>query len=1075
MSSSAAAAFVNGGIILNIKLIHKLDNGIVLEGYGAKISITCAGPGRMRMRLTQQTDFESVDNLILVDNAQIDGPGCVECDESIRLIGEGISAEVDLAPFAVKFYTGSRLVLATVPGEVFFCDAGKTTLRFNLPKGEAVYGLGQGTYHKLNLRDKERRMWNQYDANRYSGNAGIPFMYNTNRYGVLLNSGWASRFAIGRAENLPGNENVVKPAAPWTLFESNPETDPDSWAILTEGGDVDIFVITGAEPLDVLRGYYQLTGFPPMLPKWALGWMQCKNRYKNQKQLLQVARRYRELGIPMDVLIIDWNWFKYFGFLQWVSEDWPDPVGMFRELKSMGIHVLAAIHPYMHEESPHFHKFADAGALIEWDCSDSPYWPPVGIHHAMDFTNPQGRKLLWQCIKPLLDQGLAGFWTDMGELEVQPENSTEMYLGSRIQAHNLYCNGWAKAIYEGQRADSNQRVFTLARTSYAGTQRFSTAMWTGDVDCDFEVFRDQVLIGQQLAVSGQPYTCTDIGGFISMPYYDPELYVRWQQWGVFCPLFRTHGTRPDNEPWVYGARNQEIITAHIELRYRLMPYIYSLSYMTHSIGRPIVLPMALAFPEDDEAARWEYQFMFGPSLLVSPVVERGAERKTTYLPQGEWLDFYTGERYTGGCTIVSSAPQSLIPVYVWAGAIVPMSKRCCSVQCMDAANLEIHVYPGADGQFVLYEDDGETYDYENGASMHTLLEWNDAIGLTIHGARGNYHGSPELRDVELVIHGQKHAHEVTVNGRMTNAEYDADSSSYRVNMGELHVRAGAVAVIGAPLEYADVMPVPKLDYAVEFNAEQPQRVLKLYLHNPYKYVLKAHVHLIEPLGYRIGRSEFDEYVQPGDTVLRIDLTMTGAQSASAELRGSISVGDVKLELNERLNSGWATWWSVVLGYPFDGPEGLNVPLPPESVETFDDVTDAIVGTVNDSQCFGYTNLRKAMYATIPFEKLQGMRANYQIGFAACHVDLVDDTICYAELMGDDRFRVWIDGVECMRVEDHYEAPQRSKLTLTRGRHRIVVKAAQDARLEWNDRAWGFYFRLADSSGQPIENALYSID
>lgn len=1058
-----------------MKLMETLDNALVLSGGGMQLRLSCAGAGRMRMWLTAQEAFVPADNLILAEHAQVEGPGRVTQGEALELVGDGIRAQVTLSPFSVRFFRGDRLLLATAPGEVFTRTGEKTTLRFALPQGEAVYGLGQGTYHQLNLRDKERRMWNQYDANRFSGNGGIPFLYNTQGYGALLNSGWASRFAIGRAEPLPGNEAVVKPAAPWALSERSPECNPDGWAILTEGGDVDLFILAGDQPLDVLAGYYQLTGFPPMLPKWALGLMQCKNRYKNQKQLLQVARRYRELGIPVDVLIIDWNWFKYFGFLQWVSEDWPDPVGMFRELKSMGIRVLAAIHPYMHEESPHYQKFVDAGALIEWNHDDSPYWPPVGIHRAMDFTHPKGRELIWQCVKPLVEQGLSGFWTDMGELEVHPEGSTGMYLGSRTQAHNLYCNGWAKALYEGQRAEFNQRVFTLPRTSYAGTQRYSTAMWTGDVDCNFDVFRDQVLIGQQLAVSGQPYTCTDIGGFISMPYYDPELYVRWQQWGVFCPLFRTHGTRPDNEPWVYGERNQRIIEDHIRLRYQLMPYIYALSFLTHSEGRPMVLPMALAFPDDPEAARWEYQFLFGPSLLVSPVVERGEETKTTYLPQGEWIDFYTGERLEGGRTVTRSAPQSLIPVYVRAGSILPMAQPASSTQCMDASQLALHLYPGADGRFTLYEDDGESYDYEQGASMRTLIEWREEQGLVLHAAQGCYHGAPEAREVELVVHGQPCARELNWNGQTIPVCYDPDTRSFRGVLGAIPVRAGGVARLGAPVPSTADAPRPQLDYAIEMNPDAPQRVLKLYLTNPTGQPLTAQVVLTPPAGYRAEREQFGLTAAPGQTVVRVAFAMEGAQSAAATLTGTVTLGESVLHISERLNSGWATWWRVALSYPFDGPEGLDAPLAPETLTTLEGVTDATLGAVADHQCFGYTNLQKALLATIPFEKLQGMKSRYQVGYAACRVEVPQEVTGYLELMGDDRFRVWVDGVERMRVEDHYEAPQRSKLTLAPGCHRILVKAAQDARLEWNDRAWGFYIRIADAQGRPIEALRYEAE
>lgn len=1033
-----------------MELLRRSRMGLDLAGDGLLLRIGCAGRGRLRLRATASEGFVDDDYGILAKDADLHGEARIEKIEGgYRVAGDGIAAEVTLNPLRVRFTDGVRTILESADTDMYSVDEGQLTVRFALKEDEAVYGLGQGTYHRLNMVGLERRMWNQYDANRFSGNGGIPFMINTGGYAVLLNSAWASRFFIGEAEPCDGNERVVKPAAPWGVHEPGPERDPRRFAIRTEGGEMDLFIIAGAGPEDWIRGYYDLTGYPPMLPKWAFGLMQCKNRYKNQKQLLEVAREYRRRDLPVDVLIIDWNWFKYFGFLNWVSEDWPDPVGMFRELRAMGIRVLAAIHPYMHEDSPHFEKFKDASALIEWDPEDSPYWPPFGIHHAMDFSSPEGRKLLFEAVKPLLEQGLAGFWTDMGELEVHPEGSTPMHLGSREEYHNLYTNFWTQALYEGQREKYNRRAFSLPRTSYAGTQRYSCAMWTGDVDCDFDVFRDQVLIGQQLAVSGQPFTCTDIGGFISMPYYDPELYVRWFQWGVFCPVFRTHGTRPDNEPWVYGQKNLSILKEHIELRYRLMPLIYSAAYETHAKGLPMVMPMALAFPEDGRADQWLYQFTFCRDLLVSPVVGRGEEEKETYLPRGDWYDFYTGERIAGGRTVRRPAPQGLIPVYARAGSIVPLAAPAISTDRIDAAYLELRVYPGRDAQCVVYEDDGETYDYERGASMTTRYRWDEASRtLTAHPSEGAYHASPESRRVRAVLMGECGA---------------------CVAEREIDVRAGGVIAFGEP--EASYEAKTTIDYALEMNPDAPQRVLKVYVWNAKPDDVPVEVRLNLPLGWRAEQAQ-SFTAKPGYSVLRVPLEMDGPQNAAATLRARITAGDTGLSLSERLNSGWATWWRTALVYPMEGREGFDAVLEPETVASFDEITSVNTGLYLDHQCFGYSNMMKAMTASIPFEQLQGMRSLSCIGYAGCTLDVRSDVDANLFVMGDDWIRVFVDGAEIMRVENQYDAPQKAKLRLGAGRHRLLVKVARTGRNEWNDRAFGFYLKIADDRGAPIEDILY---
>lgn len=1078
---------------MNAEVLTLTDNSIELEVEGLHLRINPAGDHKMRLWLTQD-DFRYHTHHILADNAILESTAEItKNDNEIKINGSGIHARITMQPFSVAFYRGDKLLLTTAPA-AFSKDGHRMTARFNLIEGESVYGLGQGTYHRLDLRDMERRMWNQYDHNRFSGNAGIPFLYNSQGYSVFLNSSWASRIALGKAQPCEGSKDAP-PNAPWAMDEIGDETDPLSWAITTEGGDIDLFISAGETPLEALRSYYELTGYPPMLPKWALGLLQCKNRYKNQKQLLTVAREYRRRGLPLDAIIIDWNWFKYFGFLRFESNDWPDPEGMFRELKSMGIHVMAAIHPYMHSESPFFDAFKQVGGLIEWDPDLSKNWPPFGIHHAIDFSSPKARELFYQTVKPLLDMGLSGFWTDMGELEIHPESSSPMFLGEREEVHNLYTNCWLESLYGSQRRDYNLRPFELPRTSFAGTQRYSCALWTGDVDCDFDVLRDQVLIGQQVSVSGQPFFCTDIGGFISMPYYDPELFVRWYEWGVFCPVFRTHGTRPDNEPWVFGERNARTIETHLRLRYRLLPFIYSAMNRVHSEGCPMVLPMPIAFANDENTHGRDEQYMFGSELLISPVLKRGDIRKATYLPNGKWYDFYNGVSYNGAAEIVADAPLERIPVFVRAGAVIPLADIADSTERIDQTHITLKVYSGADRTYTLYEDDGKSFDYEIGEALTTQIDWdNTARMLKIQPAHGHFSGLVENRRFTVIFVGLGGSAQCLVDGNTAAGLYTPENDEFTLELPEASIRSARSIQLGMTENPQMPHSEPSVDYSIEYNAAKPERVLRLYAYNLSVEKTKLCVKYILPTGWRL--SDQSELLSPGSVIsenattdqgitvlipqglseLRIPFKMYGAQSASARLQFTAQLYGKQYDFNERLHSKWATWWTIATAYTFDSPDGFNRPLPPDSAPCLAGADEQLtLVKYADHQCFGYVNMQKAMLSSIPFEKLQGMSSAYNVGYAACIMNLPQDMDINLLIMGEDRMLVILDGTIVMRVEDHFEAPQKNSLHLSAGRHRILVKISQDMRSEWNDRAWGFYLRAADNKGEPIENILFEAE
>ncbi|HPT78117.1 MAG TPA: glycoside hydrolase family 31 protein [Candidatus Atribacteria bacterium] len=627
-----------------------------------------------------------------------------------------LAVEVSLDPFELRGLDKAGREVFRSARPFVTVGKGRTTARFSLKPDEKVYGLGQDPMGNLNQRGYERRMWHQWGGHRRSGNGGIPFYISSGGCGVLLNSSYPSRFAIGEAEvAVPDRMGEIMAPAPWGWDEHSGEGDPDTAAILLDHDCMELFIICRKDVDSIIRGYYELTGFPPLLPRWAYGFIQCKNRYRSQAELMKTARELRKRGIPCDALVIDWLWFKEFGDLEWDERSWPDPEGMLRELSGMGFRVLSAQHPFISERSKWYGEYRDSGFLNE---------VPEGKRITYDHSNPAARDHWWSKVKRLYDQGLRGYWTDMGEIE-EHFPGTRSHMGSRERVHNIYTLLWSKGLYEGQRRDAAERVFVLLRAPYAGVQRYGAVLWSGDIDATWQVLKEQVVIGQGVCLSGQAWWTTDIGGFLTGYDFTPELYVRWMEWGAFCPIFRTHGTRPDNEPWAYGPGVERLCREIIGLRYRLMPYIYSCAAMVTREGRPMMQAMCADFADDPKAAEQVYQYMFGPSILVAPVLDKGVRIREVYLPKGVWYDFYSGRKYKGPGFVSAAAPLGRIPLFIKGGSIIPMGDEYGYEGQRAENELKVHIYPGADAAFDLYDDDHLTYAYEKGESSLLRIEYTE--------------------------------------------------------------------------------------------------------------------------------------------------------------------------------------------------------------------------------------------------------------------------------------------------------------------------------------------------------------
>ena len=605
---------------------------------------------------------------------------------------------------------------------------------------EAFYGLGQHQAGVLNYRGES------VDIGQDNTNISTPMLLSSNGYGIFWNNGSRTRF----------NNRFVH-----ALYISSEVAD-----------SIDYYFLYGPDFDKIVASYRELTGQAPLFGKWAYGYWQCKNRYDSQQELEAIAAKYRELHIPLDNIVQDWFWWNVMGEPVF-NKNYPDPKGLMETLHREHVHIMFSVWPYFRPGSPVYDDMDKKGFFI--DKTKVSGFHPAGMA-LYDAFNPEARKYYWNLMdNALFKIGADAWWLDTTEpetegLEMNLLVTHKVALGNGARYANEFPLLTTTGVYAGQRKDSEQkRVFILSRSGYAGIQRNSVAVWSGDVDPNWETFRRQIPAGLNLSVSGIPYWTTDIGGFVVANPEDPnyrELYIRWFQFGVFSPIFRAHGTRTtnQNEIWSYGPEAQKILTDYDRLRYRLMPYIYSLAWKTTNEGYTIMRPLVMDFRQDTHAQNVTDQFLFGPSLLVNPVVEAGATSRRIYLPDAVWYDFWTGSTTQGARSLDAAAPIERLPVLVRGGSILPLGPDIEYASEKPSDPVEIRVYRGANGSFALYDDEGDNYSYEHGAHATIPFTWDEASHtLTIGDREGKFPGMAETRTFRVVFVGEGHG----VGGELT--------------------------------------------------------------------------------------------------------------------------------------------------------------------------------------------------------------------------------------------------------------------------------------------------------------------
>ncbi|WP_114783301.1 glycoside hydrolase family 31 protein [Botryobacter ruber] len=550
----------------------------------------------------------------------------------------------------------------------------------------------------------------------------------------------------------------------------------------SEAGDERNYYFVYGNNLDeVIRGYRELTGKAQVMPKWAMGFWQSRERYKTQDELLSVAQEFRRRQIPIDNIVLDWSYWEedQWGSQQFDKSRFPDPEGMVKQVHDLDMQLMISVWPKFYEGIDNY-KLFDAKGLLYKKSIDEGIRDWIGKGYVSTFYdafNPEGRQLFWDLLKiNLQTKGIDAWWLDATEPDILSNTTIEhrkqlmnpTYLGPAEKYFNAYPLMNAKAIYEGQRRDfPDKRVFILTRSAFGGLQRYGAAIWSGDIAATFEELGRQIPAGLNASLSGIPYWTTDIGGFFVEDKYDRpapkgealeewrELNTRWYQYGAFTPLYRSHGQKPFREVFNIAPEDHKAyqsIVYYNRLRYRLMPYIYSLTGQVYHQDGTIMRPLVMDFGQDKIVRNISDQFMFGPALLINPVYEANATTRSLYLPAGTgWYNLYDGRYTPGGQQLTAAAPYETMPIYVKAGAIIPYGPELQYTGEKPADIITLYVYSGQDGRFELYEDENTNYNYEKGKFATIPFTYNDAKKqLTIGRREGSFEGMLQNRTFNII-------------------------------------------------------------------------------------------------------------------------------------------------------------------------------------------------------------------------------------------------------------------------------------------------------------------------------------
>lgn len=754
-----AAAFLST-LPVEAQTFRQTKQGITGTTQGMDIEIQFVSPEIVRVVKAPEGRSFTKKSLSVVKSPESMSVTTEKKGETVSLKSNAVRVDFNVGTGRISFFDkqGKALFTEKDYGAQFtpFNDAGNPTFSvrqaFLLDKDEAIYGLGQQQVDDLNQRNHKHFM------RQRALYASVPIIQSTKGYGMF-----------------------------WDNYSPTTYTDnPQEMSFDSEVGEcMDYYFMYGGNADGVIAQIRDLTGQAPMYPLWTFGFWQSRERYKSQQETMEVVDKYRELGIPLDGIIQDWQYWgpnSNWNSMNFDNPEFPDPQKMIDHVKKKNAKIMISIWASFGPDTNLYKDLEKINALFNFKT-----WPADGGVKAYDAYNEKARDIYWEHLnKGLFSKGIDAWWTDSTEpdhLDVQERDfDIPTAMGTYRSVVNAFPLMSNKGVYEHQRAvTSDKRVYLLTRCAFAGQQRYAANTWSGDVVCNWETFRKQIPTGLNFSLSGIPYWNTDIGGFFNWPYHGGaenkayhELYTRWFQYGTFLPMQRSHGSGVKKEiynlgkkgDWVYDSEEK-----YINLRYALLPYLYSTGWQVTDNAGSFLRALFMDFNEDQKVHTISNQYMFGKAFLVTPVTKNmyvfsdkeqwkdpyedfsKTGTQDVYLPKGtKWFDFWTGEALNGGQMVTKEVPIDIIPLYVRAGSIVPFGPKVQYSTEKKWNNLEIRIYPGADGEFVLYEDENDNYNYEKGAYSIIKFTWDDAKRtLNIADREGTFPGMLKSRKFNIVV------------------------------------------------------------------------------------------------------------------------------------------------------------------------------------------------------------------------------------------------------------------------------------------------------------------------------------
>jgi alpha-D-xyloside xylohydrolase len=755
---------------------QKTDLGVKTVVNSVNVEIQFYDPSTVRVLKSPEGKSFSKQSLSVIKVPQKTEFSVKQQGDALSLKSKSLTVSLNLKKGEVSFTNPARenLLREKEAGVSFtdFNDAGVKTYTvsqsFSLDKEEAIYGLGQLQKGKMVQRNQKVRMV-QDNLEDY-----IPFFQSVKGYGLFWDN--------------------YSP----TDFEDNKERT----SFRSEVGDcVDYYFMYGGNADGVIANMRNLTGQAPMFPLWTYGFWQSRERYKSQDELVGVVKKYRELGVPLDGIIQDWQYWGnnyLWNAMEFLNPGFGNPKKMVDDVHNLNAHTIISIWSSFGPHTKPYKELEKINALFNfktWPVAGTETWPPnpdypSGVR-VYDPYNPAARDIYWKYLnKGIFSLGMDGWWMDSSEpdhLDAQTSDfDTKTYLGSFRKVRNAFPLMTVGGVSQHQRSvNSDKRVFILTRSAFAGQQRYGANTWSGDVTASWSTLKNQISAGLNFSLCGIPYWNSDIGGFFLWNFKNPlenadyrELQVRWMEFGTFCPMMRSHGEGSPREIYQFGKKGDKVYDAidkYINLRYSLLPYIYSTSWNVTASQSSMLRALVMDFSTDKQALDINDEFMFGKSLLVNPVTQpmyskiqvQGKDSvkvedfstiktKDVYLPKGsDWYDFWTGEKFSGEQFQKKETPLDIIPLYVKAGSILPMGPKVQYATEKKWDNLEIRIYEGANGEFTLYEDENDNYNYEKGIYSTITFNWDDTKKtLTINDRKGSFPGVLAQRKFKFVIVGK---------------------------------------------------------------------------------------------------------------------------------------------------------------------------------------------------------------------------------------------------------------------------------------------------------------------------------